>query len=79
MGGDLGELRGRPLPQNLKLGGRPMYPSPNILRITIIGCEAKYEKRCQGGIFYSEIEVFGHYFGQEKGHTCICYISDFRQ
>ena len=37
-----------------------MHPSPNILRSTIMGCEAKYElikKRCQGGIFLSEIEV----------------------
>jgi len=31
-----------------------MHQSPNILRSTVIGCEAKYEltkKRCQGGIF----------------------------
>jgi len=37
-----------------------------------MGCEAKYEltkKRCQGGIFLFEIEVFG----QEKW-VIICYI-----
>jgi len=43
-----------------------------------MGCEVKYElteKRCQEGIFLSEVEVFG----QEKGvHKMICYISDFR-
>jgi len=39
---------------------------PNILISTVMGCEAKYEmteKRCQGGTFLPEIEVFG----QEKG------------
>jgi len=54
-----------------------MHPSPNILRSTVMGCEAKYEltkKRCQGGIFLSEIEIFGQ---ENGGH--ICYISDFRQ
>jgi len=44
----------------------------------VIGCQAKYEltkKRSQGGIFCSEIEVFG----QEKGHICLIYqISDNR-
>ena len=42
-----------------------------------MGCEAKYEltkKRYEGGIFLSEIEVFG----QEKEGN-ICYISEFRQ
>ena len=37
-----------------------MHPSPNIFRSTVIGNEAKYrvnEKKCQGGIFVSEIEV----------------------
>ena len=45
---------------------------PNILRSTVIGCEANYElskKMCQGGIF-SEIEVYG----QEKGHIRIYVI-----
>src|SRR6218665_3598443 len=54
-----------------------MHPSPNLLRSTVMGCEAKYEltkKRCQGGIFWSEIEVFGE---EKWGH--ICYIADFRQ
>ena len=54
-----------------------MHPSPNLLRSTVMGCEAKYEltkKRCQGGIFWSEIEVFGE---EKLGH--ICYIADFRQ
>jgi len=41
-----------------------------------MGCEAKYEltkKRCQGGIFLSEIEVFG----QEKDVIYVIYqISD---
>ena len=41
-----------------------------------MGCEAKYEltkKRCQGGVFLSEIEVFG----QEKGIIYVIYqISD---
>jgi len=42
-----------------------------------MGCEEKYEltkKRCQGGIFLSEFEVFG----QENGGQ-ICYVSDLRQ
>ena len=50
-----------------------MHQSPNILRRTVMGCEAKYEltnNRCQGGILLSEIEVFG----QEKGRH-ICYIN----
>jgi len=41
-----------------------MHPSPNILRSTVIGCEAKYEltkKRSQKEIICSEIEVFGLY------------------
>jgi len=57
-----------------------MHPSSNILRSSVIGCVAKYElakKRCHGGIFCFEIEVFR----QEKGHIILlCYvISDFRQ
>ena len=42
-----------------------MHPPPNISRSTVIGCEAKYEltenrlKGPQGGMFCSEIEVFG--------------------
>jgi len=60
----LGGLGGRP-PNKFEVGERPIR-SPNILRSTVIGCEAKYEltkKRSQGEIFCSEIEVFG----QEKG------------
>ena len=58
-------------------GDGPCIRPPIILRITVIGCEAKYELakiRCQGGLFLSKIEVFG----EEKGGH-ICYISDFRQ
>ena len=44
-----------------------------------MGCEAKYEltkKSCHGGIFLSEIEVFG----QEKGRVIyVIIISDFIQ
>src|SRR6218665_1029862 len=57
-------LGGRP-PNKFEVGERPIR-SPNILRSTVIGCEAKYEltkKRSQGEVFCSEIEVFG----QEKG------------
>ena len=75
MGGDLGGTGGTVSPK-FEVGGRPMYPSPNISRSTVIGCEAKYEltkTRSQGRIFCSVIEVLG----QENGH--ICYISDFRQ
>jgi len=43
MGGDLRGL-GRRSPQNLRLA-RPMYPSPNIWRssVIVIGCVWKYE------------------------------------
>ena len=55
-----------------------MIRPPNILRSTVIGCEAKYElakKRCQGGMLFSEIKVFG----QEKGVMYVIYqISDCR-
>ena len=46
-----------------------MHPSPNILRSTVIGCEAKYElnKRGLKEEFFSEIEAFG----QEKGHIIV--------
>src|SRR6218665_2663574 len=64
------------VPPKFEVRGRPMHPSPNILRSTVIGCEAKYEltkKRCQGGIFLSGIEVCG----QEKGVMYVIYqISD---
>ena len=53
-----------------------MHPPPNIFKSTVMGCDAKYEltkKICQGGIFLSEIEVFG----KEKGIIYIIYqISD---
>jgi len=29
-------------------GGRPMHPSPNILRTTVSGCEEKYELTKKG-------------------------------
>src|SRR6218665_3190502 len=43
MGGDLGRLEGRPHPK-FEVGGRPMHPSPNILRSSVVGCTGKYEK-----------------------------------
>ena len=60
VGGDLGGLGEGP-PQNLRSGGRPMYPPPNISRSSVIGCVWKYElskKKCDDGIFCSEIEIF---------------------
>jgi len=30
-------------PKKFEVGGSPMHPSPNILRTSVIGCEAKYE------------------------------------
>src|SRR6218665_626574 len=36
-----------------EVGGRPVHPSPNILRSSVIGCVRKYEvskKRCHKGI-----------------------------
>jgi len=39
-----------------------VHPSPNISRSSVVGCVAKYEltkKRCNDGMFSSEIEVFG--------------------
>src|SRR6218665_3117001 len=64
MGGDLGGLGGRP-PKKFEVGDGPCIRPLQFLRSTVMGCEAKYEltKRCQGGIFLSEIEVFC----QEKG------------
>src|SRR6218665_2614335 len=61
MGGGHGRRRmgdwGDGSPQNCRWGtdASPMHPSPNILKSTVIGCEAKYEltkKMCQGGIFF---------------------------
>jgi len=63
MGGDLGGTGGRS--PKIWGGDGPCIRPSNILRSTVIGCVEKYEltkKRCQGGIFLSEIEVFG----QEK-------------
>ena len=74
MGGDLWGTRGRS-PKKFEVGDGPCIRSPNILRS--MGCEAKYKltkKRCQGGIFLSEIEVFGQ---ENGGH--VCYISYLRQ
>ena len=71
MGGDLGGLGGR-YPQNLRWGTAHASVPLNILRSTVMGCEAKYEltkKRCQGGIFLSEIEVFC----QENGVIYVIY------
>jgi len=41
MGGDLGELGDGP--PSLRWGGRPMHPSPNSSRSSVIGCARKYE------------------------------------
>jgi len=67
-----GEL-GRRSPQHLRWGDGPCIRPPNIWRSTVIIDEAKYvlsEKRCQGGIRCSEVEVFG----QEKGHISYNYV-----
>jgi len=73
-----GDLRGlEDGPPKIWGGGRPRHLFPNISRSTV-GCEANYEltkKWSQGGIFCSELEVFG----QEKGHMHVCYIPDFIQ
>src|SRR6218665_2052981 len=42
MGGDLGRTGGT-VAQNLRWGDGPRIRPPNILRSTVIGCEAKYE------------------------------------
>ena len=50
-------------------GDGPCIRPPNILRSTVIGCEAKYEltkKRCQWGIFFSEIEKLKLKFWSRK-------------
>src|SRR6218665_3462449 len=44
--GGLGET----VPPKFEVGGRPMHPSPNILRSSVVGCARKYEqskKRCR--------------------------------
>src|SRR6218665_35125 len=55
MGGDLGGTRGDGPPQKCEVGERPMHPSPNILRSSVVGCARKYEqsqKRCHKGILF---------------------------
>src|SRR6218665_1286526 len=37
-------------PPKISDGGRPMHPSPNILRTSVIGCEAKYTN-CRKKVF----------------------------
>ena len=58
------------------MGDGPCINPPNILRSTVIGCEAKYEltkKKVSRKNIFSEIEVFG----QEKGsYTLYFQISD---
>jgi len=64
-GGDLGDW-GKRCP-NIWGWGRPMHPSPNILRSSVIGCVEMYElieSKCNGGIFCYEMVVSC----QEKGH-----------
>jgi len=77
MGRGLGGTGGWSLvPPKFEVGDGPCIRPPNILRSTVIGSGAKYkvtEKRRQGGIFLSEIEVFG----KEKGVIYVIYkISD---
>ena len=43
MGGDLWETAGDGLTQKCEVGDDPSIRPPNILRSTVIGCEAKYE------------------------------------
>src|SRR6218665_126714 len=47
MGGDLGALRGSP--PKFEVRGRPMHPSPNILRSSVVGrvrkCELSEKRR----------------------------------
>jgi len=47
MGGDLGGTGGTVDPK-FEVGGRPMYPPPNILRSAVIGCDEKYELTRKG-------------------------------
>src|SRR6218665_211100 len=75
MGGDLGGTGGT-VPQHFLVGDGPCIRPPNILRSrpTVNGYEANHEltkKRCQGGTFCCEIEVFG-----QEGY--ICYKSEFQ-
>jgi len=71
---------GTALPK-FEVGDGPCIRLPNILRSTVIGCEANYELTKKGlkeEFFCSEIKVFG----QEKGHIRVIYViyqSDFRQ
>src|SRR6218665_2906595 len=71
MGGDLGGLGGRS-PQNLRWG-TAMYPAPNIWRSYRMSVKVRSEKkRCDEGIFSSEIEVFP----ARKGRYMV-YISKY--
>jgi len=57
MGGDLGGTGGT-VPKNFEVGGRPMHPSPNIWRSSVIGSVAKYEQTKKGvkeEIFFGNI------------------------
>ena len=50
IGGDLGRTGGT-VPPKFEVGDGPCILPHNILRSTVMGCEAKYEltkKRCQG-------------------------------
>ena len=71
MGGDLGGTGGT-VPPKFEVGGGPCVHPSNILRSTVMGCEAKYKltkKRCQGGIVLYAIEAFG----QEKEVIYVIY------
>ncbi len=69
-----GGLGGRS-PQNLRWG-RPMHPSPNIWRSSVIGCAAKYELTKKGVM--KECFVLKQRFFVKK-RVIYVYISDFRQ
>ena len=72
------------------MGDGPCIRPPNILRSTVMGCEAKYEltkKRCHKGMFLSEIELLvkkakfqtkTFLYDTFSLSVHICYISDFR-
>jgi len=70
MGGDLEGDWGDGPSQKIEVGDGPCIRPPNIFRSAVMRCEVKYEltkKRCQGGIFCCEIEVFGQDFCSRKG------------
>ena len=67
-----GDLEWGQSPQNLRRGNGPCIRLPNILRSTVIGCEAKYELTKKGVMeeYFSEIEAFG----KETSHIRVIYV-----